>query len=88
MAAWNLQNAKAKFSELVDRAQSGEPQLILRRGVPAAAVISIDEYERLKPRTSLVSFLLHSPLAGSGLEIPHINEGYEPPFDLFENEDG
>ena len=78
MHMWNLQDAKAKFSELVDLAQAGRPQLILRRGKPAAAVVSIEQYETLKPSTSLVSFLLDSPLRGSGLDLSHAQEPYEP----------
>jgi len=81
--AWNLQDAKAKFSEVVDLAQAGKPQVILRRGKPAAAVVSIDQYESLQPKTSLVSFLLHSPLRGSELDLSHASEPYEPPSDLF-----
>jgi prevent-host-death family protein len=87
VSVWNLQSAKAKLSEVVDKARAGEPQIILRRGSPAAAVISMDEYERLKPRTPLISFLLHSPFAGSELEIPRLNDAYEPHFERFEDED-
>ena len=82
-STWNLQDAKARLSELVDRAQAGKPQVILRRGAPAAAIVSISEYQELHPRKSLVSFLLESPLRGSGLEFARPKEGYEPPADLF-----
>lgn len=82
-ATWNLQDAKARLSELVDRAQAGKPQVILRRGTPAAAIISIAEYQELHPRKSLVSFLLDSPLRGSGLKLERSTEPYEPRADLF-----
>lgn len=85
-APWNLQDAKAKLSELVDRAQAGEPQIILRRGTAAAAIISIEEYKALRPRRSLISFLLHSPLTGSNLEIPGSDEMAAPRADLFKDE--
>lgn len=85
-AYWNLQNAKAKLSELVDRAGAGQPQIILRRGTPAAAVISLEDYKRLRPRTPLISFFLNSPHAGSGLQIPHLDDEYEPRTDLFEED--
>ena len=83
---WNLQDAKAKFSEVVDLAQSGKPQIILRRGVPAAAVISVDAYRAMQPRTSLISFLLRSPLMGSDLDLSHAQEAYEPRTDLFDRD--
>lgn len=83
---WNLQDAKAKLSEIVDRARGGEPQFILRRGTPAAVVISTEEYERLRPRKSLISFLLHSPLAGSDINIPRSNEKAKARADLFNDE--
>jgi prevent-host-death family protein len=86
-STWNLQDAKARLSELVDRAQAGKPQVILRRGSPAAAIVSISEYEALRPRKPLVSFLLESPLRGSGIEITRAGELYEPPTDLFAADD-
>ena len=84
IAAWNLQDAKAKFSEVVDLAQAGKPQVILRRGKPAAAVVSIDQYRTLQPAKSLVSFLLHSPLRGSELDLSHAGEPYDSSADFFE----
>lgn len=83
---WNLQDAKARLSEVVDLAQAGKPQIILRRGRPAAAVISVDQYESFHPKKSLISFLLHSPLAGSGLDLSHAVASYEPRTDLFDDE--
>lgn len=84
-ASWNLQDAKAKLSELVDRAATGHAQVILRRGQPAAAVVSIADYERLGPRETLISFLLHSPLVGSELDIPHDDAPHDFP-DAFSEE--
>jgi prevent-host-death family protein len=45
--AWQIQEAKQKFSEVVDRAIDDGPQTITRRGVEVAVVLSIDEYEKL-----------------------------------------
>ena len=81
---WNLQDAKAKLSELVDRAQAGQEQIILRRGEPAAVLVSLDRYRALSPQPSLVSFLLHSPVRGLDLEIPPRDEMYEPRVDFSE----
>lgn len=83
-ATWNLQDAKAKLSEVVDLAHAGKPQVILRRGTPAAAVISIDQFESMHPAKSLVSFLLHSPLMGSELDLSHADEPYDVRADIFD----
>ncbi len=47
MGEWPLQDAKNKFSELVNAALAGEPQRVTRRGQPAVVVVSAEEYERL-----------------------------------------
>ena len=47
MIDWRLQDAKNKFSELVNAALAGEPQRVTRRGRPAVVVLSAEEYERL-----------------------------------------
>jgi prevent-host-death family protein len=83
---WNLQDAKAKLSELVDLAQSGRAQIILRRGKPAAAVVSVQEYEALHPSKPLLSFLLHSPLLHSELDLTNADAQYEPPANIFDEE--
>lgn len=44
---WQLQEAKARFSEVVDQALTGEAQVVTRRGRPAVVVIPYDEYTRL-----------------------------------------
>ena len=57
---WSLREARAKFSELVRRAQE-RPQCVTRRGRDAAILLSVAEFERLQqPRESesgLVEFL-------------------------------
>jgi prevent-host-death family protein len=44
---WQLQDAKQQFSRVVDRARSGEPQLVTRNGKEVAVVLDVDEYRRL-----------------------------------------
>jgi antitoxin Phd len=67
---WQLQDAKNKFSELVDRALAQGAQIVTRRGKKAVVVMPFEEYERLTQRASgLAQFLLASPLAGSELTI-------------------
>ena len=47
MVAWSLQDAKSKFSEVVNAALAGEPQRVTRRGQSAVVVLAEEEYERL-----------------------------------------
>lgn len=47
MAEWAIQDAKNKFSALVNAALAGEPQRVTRRGQPAVVVLSAEEYDRL-----------------------------------------
>ena len=47
MTEWPLQDAKNKFSAMVNAALTGEPQRVTRRGHPAVVVLSADEYDRL-----------------------------------------
>lgn len=44
---WSLQDAKNKFSAVVDAALAGIPQEVSRRGKPAVVVLSMQEYHRL-----------------------------------------
>lgn len=70
MRRWQLQEAKARFSELVKLADSEGPQEITVRGEPKAVVVSKVEFERLRqPKPPLTAFLRGSPLAGLELEI-------------------
>ncbi len=67
---WQLQDAKSKFSEVIDRALANGVQVVTRRGKKTVVVMPFDEYERLTKRSgNLAQYLLDSPLAGSGLEI-------------------
>ena len=68
---WQLQEAKAKFSELVQRATVEGPQTVTRRGKPAVVVVAADEFERMRERTpTLKELLLECPLEGVDLERP------------------
>ncbi|MBI9045015.1 MAG: type II toxin-antitoxin system Phd/YefM family antitoxin [Anaerolineaceae bacterium] len=67
---WQLQNAKSKFSELVERTLAYGPQIITKRGVKTVVVMTYDEYKKLKePQGKFSQFMLNSPLAGSQLLI-------------------
>ena len=65
---WTVAHAKAKLSEVIERAQS-EPQLITRNGTPSVVMVSVEEWNRKTARKgTLASFLLESPLANSELD--------------------
>jgi prevent-host-death family protein len=62
MRNWQLQEAKAKLSELIKRAANEGPQVVTLHGVETAVVLSIDEYRRLRAsRPSLVEHLMAGP---------------------------
>ncbi|MEW5747156.1 MAG: type II toxin-antitoxin system Phd/YefM family antitoxin [Nitrospirota bacterium] len=70
MRTWQLQEAKARLSEVIKQASKEGPQTITMRGEPTAVVISKEEYERLKhPRESFVRFMRRSPLYGLDLDL-------------------
>lgn len=54
---WKLEDAKAKFSQVVEEAVGGEPQLITRRGREAVVVLGVREYERLRGGRSVLDAL-------------------------------
>ena len=67
---WQLQEAKSKFSQLVENAMHKEPQIVTKHGDKAVVVLSFEEYIKItKPQVDLVKFLRNSPLAEISLEI-------------------
>jgi prevent-host-death family protein len=60
---WQVQEAKQRFSELVQRALDEGPQIVTRHGKQTVAVLSIDEYRRLEgaPPLDFKQFLLSGP---------------------------
>ena len=73
--AWTVANAKARLSEVIERAQS-EPQLITRNGTPSVVMVSVEEWKRKSERKgSLAQFLLQSPLAGAELDDQRAGDG-------------
>ncbi len=66
---WQMQEAKNKLSELVDRAATEGPQTITRHGKDAAIVISPEEFRKSNDdEESLLDFFRNSPLRGLDLE--------------------
>lgn len=62
MARWQLQEAKARFSEFVDAAVKKGPQIVTRRGVETAVLVPIEQWNRLQAaaRPTLKEWLLSS----------------------------
>jgi prevent-host-death family protein len=71
--SWQLQTAKARFSEVFRLALAEGPQFITRNGRDAVVVLPVEQFEALKSRRaqpkSLVEFFRTSPLAGLDLEL-------------------
>jgi prevent-host-death family protein len=72
---WTVAEAKAKFSEVIDRAVSDGPQTITRSGRTTAVVVSAEEWQRKTKRVgNLAEFFATSPLRGSRLKIRRSKE--------------
>lgn len=70
MDRWQLQEAKARLSEVIKRAAKEGPQKITVHGEPTAVLISSREYEHLKhPKGSFVKFMRSSPLYGLEIDL-------------------
>ena len=70
-ARWKLEDAKARFSEVVRHAREDGPQRVTVRGQDAVVVMSVEEFERLvpeKPRVPFVQFMESLHLGGLDLE--------------------
>lgn len=66
--SWPIQEAKNKLSKVVEEAIEKGPQILTRRGVEVAVILSVDEYLQLKKKqTSLSEFFRQSPLADLAL---------------------
>ncbi len=72
MSEWPVQEAKARFSEFLDSAESRGPQVVTKRGEKKAVLVSIREWERLtSPRKRNVIEILTAPEARiDDLQVP------------------
>lgn len=74
---WSLQDAKSRFSAVVDAAVAGEPQLVTRHGKPAVVVVAAETFARLhrQAQTEAPSFaevLLAMPQDDGSFERPDV----------------
>jgi antitoxin Phd len=70
---WQVQTAKAKFSEVFRLARTEGPQRITRQGKEGVVMISEEQYDRLTAKSrqpkSIVQFFRESPLMGADLDL-------------------
>lgn len=67
MQSWPVQDAKARFSEFLDRCLTEGPQIVTKRGAQAAVLVRVDEWRRLQAaaRPTLRQLLLADAGAGA-----------------------
>ena len=73
MRTWQLQTAKARFSEVFERARTEGPQRVTRRGKEAVIIVPAEQFEKMtepaKPKESLLEFFRNSPFVGLELKF-------------------
>ena len=70
MPAWQVQDAKARFSEMLDNCLNEGPQVISRRGVDAAVLVPIDQWRRLQGDAPTLKDLLLSDQSRTDIPVP------------------
>ena len=85
MTTWQLQDAKNRFSAVVEAALAGEPQEVTRKGKPVVVVVAFEEFQRLckndaENAPSFVDHLLAIPKGSDddGFELPCRTRDYTP----------
>jgi prevent-host-death family protein len=67
---WPVADAKAHFSEMIDRALADGPQIVTRKGKRTVVVVPLEEWERrVRRQGNLADFFAASPLRGSRLKV-------------------
>jgi prevent-host-death family protein len=76
MNAWTVAEAKARFSQVINQARSGQPQTITKNGHAAVVIVSVEEWRKKSSRSgNLAEFFAQSPLPGSKLKISRSKGG-------------
>ena len=70
MKSWPVQDAKARFSELLDACISEGPQLVTRRGTDTAVLVPLAEWTRLTHAAPSLKELLLSDLGRANVDLP------------------
>ena len=84
MSSWQVQDAKARFSEFLNATLKNGPQVVSRRGVEAAVLVPIQEWRRLQTlaRPSLKSLLLETGPRWNPLAMPFRSFRRRPRLEL------
>jgi prevent-host-death family protein len=70
MEHWQLQTAKNKFGEVIEKALHIGPQVVTRRGMETVVVLSMEDYRKLtRPKDTLVNFFKQSPLKNVEIDL-------------------
>lgn len=73
MKNWQMQEAKARFAELIEEAERNGPQTVTKHGKPRAVVVSSEQFEAMQkgtaPKADFVDFLLSIPKSDEGFDI-------------------
>ena len=83
-SSWQVQDAKARFSEFLNATIKKSPQVVTRRGVETAGLVPIEECHRLKQssRRNLKSLLLEAGARFEKLVVERGNLKRRPPVDF------
>jgi antitoxin Phd len=83
MRTWQLQEAKNKFSQVLNEALIDGPQIVTRHGVEVVVILSYDQYRQLTvPRQRLSEFFRRSPLAETELDLRRDSSSIRNEFNL------
>lgn len=74
MRTWQLQEAKSRFSEVVELSLREGPQMVTRRGHDAVVVLSANEYRRLSGASSSLFRVLRNAPRGEPLQVERSRE--------------
>jgi prevent-host-death family protein len=78
--SWQLQDAKNRFSQVVNFAKKFGPQIVTKHGKEVVVVLSFSEYKKLtRPKSNLVKFFQNAPLAKDKIDL---NRDHEQPRDI------
>ena len=70
MEHWQLQDAKNRFSEIVNKALRDGPQVVTRRGKKTVVIMSVEQYQNLvRPEVNIIDFFQQSPMRGEDLDL-------------------
>jgi len=79
---WQLQEAKNRFSNLVDKARHDGPQIVTKHGKESVVIVAIEDYKKMStPKSDLLSFFQSSPLVGLEIDLSR-DKGFSRDIEL------